>query len=227
MTAEPTGPDSYRVIARRASAELVERKSRFLATVRRVQTEEDARAVIEECRRNHRDAGHHCSAFVLGAQAEITRTSDDGEPAGTAGMPILETIRGHRLSDLVVVVSRWFGGTKLGTGGLVRAYSEATARGLSVAGSRSRVRVRSAGVAVDFERLGRVENELRSRPEALAAGLEVDEIDYTGGTPTIRITAPLRNWDEALAVLFELQLTAAPTGESWADRPIGGPAGSH
>lgn len=207
----------YQVIARPGSAELLERKSRFLATVRRVGSEDEARAVIEECRRSARDAGHHCSAFVLGSLGELTRSSDDGEPAGTAGMPILETITGRQISDVVVVVTRWFGGIKLGTGGLVRAYSAAAAAGLDAAGVRQRVQVQHAVADLAPDRVGRVENDLRSRPEALRLGMVVEEVEY-GATARLRFSAPAAGWDAVIALAAEwgVQFTTGERG--WADR---------
>ena len=116
---------SYVTVARDATAEVEDRGSRFLCTLRRVATEDDARALVAALRREHGDARHHCSAFVLGADGAIQRSSDDGEPAGTAGAPMLDVLRGAGLSDVAAVVTRWFGGTLLGAGGLVRAYSDA------------------------------------------------------------------------------------------------------
>ena len=106
-------------------------RSRFLAHVARAETEAAARAVIAEARAAHHDARHHCSAFVLGADAMLRRSNDDGEPSGTAGRPMLDVLGGRGLSDVVVVVTRWFGGTLLGTGGLTRAYGDATAAALA------------------------------------------------------------------------------------------------
>ena len=101
--------------------EIVEKKSRFLATVRPVETEEEASAFIEEMKKKYWDATHNCSAFVIGRRGEITRCSDDGEPSGTAGRPMLEVLLKEGICNTAVVVTRYFGGTLLGTGGLVRA----------------------------------------------------------------------------------------------------------
>ncbi len=106
-----------------AEAELVEKKSRFIATVRPVASEEEAAAFIEEMKKKYYDARHNCSAYVIGSRAQITRSSDDGEPGGTAGRPMLEVLLGSGIRNVAVVVTRYFGGTLLGTGGLVRAYS--------------------------------------------------------------------------------------------------------
>ncbi|MGH3317578.1 MAG: IMPACT family protein, partial [Nocardioidaceae bacterium] len=118
-------PSSYLTVARSRDAETEVKRSRFLCRLRRVEHEDQARAVVDEARREHGDARHHCSAFILGPAGQVQRSSDDGEPAGTAGGPMLEVLRGREVSDVVAVVSRYFGGTLLGAGGLVRAYSDA------------------------------------------------------------------------------------------------------
>ncbi len=111
--------DRYAVPARTASAELVVKKSRFLCTITRVDGREEARGVVDRLRKQHHEARHHCSAFVIGPDGTLEHSSDDGEPAGTAGAPMLEALRGSGLSDVVAVVTRWFGGVLLGPGGLV------------------------------------------------------------------------------------------------------------
>lgn len=111
------------VLVKGAEAELVEKKSRFIATVRPAANEEEAAAFIEEMKRKYYDARHNCSAYVIGSGAQITRSSDDGEPGGTAGRPMLEVLLGSGIRNIAAVVTRYFGGTLLGTGGLVRAYS--------------------------------------------------------------------------------------------------------
>lgn len=120
----------YRVVLEGGQGEIVEKRSRFIATVRRAETEQEAVAFIEEMRKKYWDARHNCSAFVVGSRGELTRCSDDGEPSGTAGRPMLETLLGQGLRNVAVVVTRYFGGTLLGTGGLVRAYTQAVKAGL-------------------------------------------------------------------------------------------------
>ena len=130
---------SYATVARTATAETEVKRSRFRCHVERVADEDAARAVVERIRKQHWDAGHHCSAFVLGPDGDVQRSSDDGEPAGTAGAPMLEVLRGAGVSDVAAVVTRWFGGTLLGAGGLVRAYGDAVRAALPEAGTRRRV----------------------------------------------------------------------------------------
>lgn len=120
----------YHTVYEGGSDEIVEKKSRFIAHVFPVETEEEVTQIIEKMKKKYWDARHNCYAFVLGSGGEITRCSDDGEPSGTAGRPILEVIMGQGLCNVLVVVTRYFGGTLLGTGGLVRAYSQATQAGL-------------------------------------------------------------------------------------------------
>lgn len=115
--------DDYVLLIKGAEAELVEKKSRFIATVRPVASEEEAAAFIEEMKKKYYDARHNCSAFVIGDRGQLTRSSDDGEPSGTAGRPMLEVLLGSGIRNIAAVVTRYFGGTLLGTGGLVRAYS--------------------------------------------------------------------------------------------------------
>ena len=128
---------SYRTIDARVGkgvdVEMEIKRSRFLTRLRRVATEEDAREVIAERRKAHFDASHNCTAFVLGSDSGVARSSDDGEPAGTAGVPMLNVLHSNGLSDVVAVVTRYFGGIKLGGGGLVRAYSDAVAQAVEEA----------------------------------------------------------------------------------------------
>lgn len=120
----------YRVVLQGGQGEITEKKSRFIATVQRVETEQEAAAFIEKTKKKYWDARHNCSAFVIGSRGELTRCSDDGEPAGTAGRPMLEVLLAQELCNVAVVVTRYFGGTLLGTGGLARAYTQAVKAGL-------------------------------------------------------------------------------------------------
>ena len=121
---------SYKTIYTGGSGEIVEKKSRFIATLLPVQTEEEALAFIEQMKKKYWDARHNCSAYTIGLQHELARCSDDGEPAKTAGRPMLDVLLGEDIHNVCVVVTRYFGGTLLGTGGLVRAYQGAVKAGL-------------------------------------------------------------------------------------------------
>lgn len=127
----------YRTCAERGTSEIVEKKSRFLGEVTHVETLEEAETAVQKVRKQYYDARHHCFAFVCGEPgdpSEIVRSSDDGEPQGTAGKPMLEILTGAKLHKTLVVVTRYFGGTLLGTGGLVRAYSAAARSAVDAAG---------------------------------------------------------------------------------------------
>ena len=117
--------ESYRFTWQGGTGEIVEKKSRFIATVAPVKSEEEAQSFIEHIRKQYWDARHSCTAFTIGSRHQLTRCSDDGEPAGTAGRPMLDVLLGEGIHNAAVVVTRYFGGTLLGTGGLVRAYSKA------------------------------------------------------------------------------------------------------
>lgn len=208
----------YRTVARTAETDIEVKRSVFRCRIEHVMDESSARAVIERARADHWDARHHCSAFVLGPGGQTARSSDDGEPAGTAGAPMLEVLRGHDLTEVVAVVTRWFGGTLLGSGGLVRAYSDAVRAGLEVAGVRTRELRAEFALALDHGVAGRVESELRAR------GCAVLETTYAAEV-TLRLGVPDAEADALAATVAELTGGAAEirrVGESWMDQPPGG-----
>ncbi len=214
------GASGYLTIARDATAEIEVKRSRFRCELVRVSTEEAARAVVEAARREHWDARHHCSAFVLGPRGALERSSDDGEPAGTAGAPMLDVLRGAELSDVVAVVTRWFGGTLLGAGGLVRAYSDAVRAALAEAGSLERRLLRELVVEIGHADAGRVEGELRTR------GVVVLDATY-GAAVTLRLGASPEDEPTVHALLAELTsgtAEATVAGEHWVD--VGGRTGA-
>lgn len=141
--------------------EIVVTRSRFLTTVAPVEDVADADRVIAAVRKRHWDARHHCTAMVTGVLGDQARSSDDGEPSGTAGVPMLEVLRRRELTDLVVVVTRWFGGVKLGAGGLVRAYSTSVSEALDRAELVERRTLTRAVVSVPHVDAGRIDNVLR------------------------------------------------------------------
>ncbi|MBD5554152.1 MAG: YigZ family protein [Roseburia sp.] len=137
--------------------EIIEKKSRFIATVRPVASEEEAVSFINEMKKKYWDARHNCSAFVLGERQEISRCSDDGEPAQTAGRPMLDVLLGEDIHDVAVVVTRYFGGVLLGTGGLVRAYQKATLAGLASSVIIDKCQGRILTVGTDYSGLGKLQ----------------------------------------------------------------------
>lgn len=144
------------------STEIVIQKSRFITYVNRAETEEEAQAFIQEIKSQHKSANHNCSAYLIGSHDSIQKANDDGEPSGTAGVPILEVLKKQGLKDTVVVVTRYFGGIKLGGGGLIRAYGRATTEGLTAAQIVERKLHHLMKVSIDYTWLGKVENEVRN-----------------------------------------------------------------
>lgn len=205
----------YLTIGRDGAAEIEEKRSRFLCTLARVEDEADARAVIERLRKQHWDARHTCSAFRIGPPPQpVERSNDDGEPAGTAGAPMLEVLRGAGVSDTVAVVTRWFGGTLLGAGGLVRAYSDAVRTALDEVGTLRRELVREYRIEVPYDAAGRLETDLRS------SGVTVLDTSY-GDAVTLRIGAPPEDEKRLESLLAELTAGASslvPGADRWVDR---------
>ena len=206
----------YRTISGEAQGQIEIKRSVFLARVVRAESEEAARDVIDQARKEHPKARHHCSAMILGPDARLERSNDDGEPAGTAGAPMLEVLRGAQVSDVVAVVTRWFGGTLLGAGGLVRAYSEA----LQTAVGQARIVRRELRIRAELDLphadAGRVENELRSRQ------VHVLGAEYAAEVTLQLAVAP--EGEGALAALLGELTGGRPdlrrTGQSWVDVPV-------
>ena len=160
---------AYNIVYSGGSDEIVEKKSRFIANVFSVSTEEEAMKIIEETKKKYWDARHNCYAFVIGERGEVTRCTDDGEPAGTAGRPILEVITGADIRNILVIVTRYFGGTLLGTGGLVRAYSQATQAGIAASKIVSREHGKKVIIETDYNGIGKL--------QYIAAQMELTTID--------------------------------------------------
>lgn len=191
--------DSYRVLLEGAEGEIVEKKSRFIATIARCDTEEEAVRFIESVKKKYWDARHNCSAFVIGKRAELTRCSDDGEPSGTAGRPMLEVLLGEEIRNVAVVVTRYFGGVLLGTGGLVRAYTQAVKKalescsiGLSRAGTELIVKT-------DYNGIGKILYLFGQRQ------LEPAESSYAENV-TLRVIVPAEEFEEICKEITELTL---------------------
>lgn len=173
--AEINKVSNYKTVYRGGTAEIVEKKSRFIAHSAHVESEEEALAFIEQIKKQYWDARHNCHAFSVGVTNETARCSDDGEPAQTAGKPMLDVLMGQQLKNTVVVVTRYFGGTLLGTGGLVRAYSAAVQEGLKESLIIDKFLCRRVRMSMDYTMLGKM--------QYLAAKLNLMILDtlYTEG----------------------------------------------
>src|SRR5579875_2615779 len=147
-------------------------KSRFIAHVQRAESEQEAQEFIQNIKKRHWNATHNCSAYLIGEHDQIQKANDDGEPSGTAGVPILEVLKKRNLKDTVVVVTRYFGGIKLGAGGLIRAYGKAASEGLDATGIVERRLTQIIHVQIDYTWLGKLEKEIR------ASDYKIKEIHY-------------------------------------------------
>ena len=179
--------EQYKTVYEGGTGEIVEKKSRFIANVRPVQTEDEALAFIEEMKKKYWDARHNCSAYILGERQEQMRCSDDGEPSQTAGKPMMDVLAGAGLTNTAVVVTRYFGGTLLGTGGLVRAYSDAVQEGLK----NSRIITKYWGtellVGTDYNGIGKLQYLFGQRQIPLLDAEYAEKVQFTVLVPISRV----------------------------------------
>jgi uncharacterized YigZ family protein len=152
----------YYTVKQEGLHEITIQKSRFICHMKRVTTEEEAQQFIQNIKKQHWNATHNCSAYLIGERDQFQKANDDGEPSGTAGVPMLEVLKKRGLKDTVVVVTRYFGGIKLGAGGLVRAYGKSVSEALNELGTVKRTLMAVMHTNVDYTWLGKLENELRN-----------------------------------------------------------------
>lgn len=182
--------------------EQIIQKSRFIGYVRRVETEETAQQFIQEIKKKHPNANHNCSAYMIGEHDQIQKANDDGEPSGTAGVPMLEVLKKQGLKDTAVVVTRYFGGIKLGAGGLIRAYGSTTSQAIRTTGIIKRELMQGFSITIDYTLLGRLENEIRNSSHIL------DNIHYAENVEMIVYV----KMDEAVA--FQEWITDLTSGQA-------------
>lgn len=154
--------NNYKTVKGHGESEIIIQKSRFITYIERAESEEKAQEFINKIKQKHKDATHNCSAYIIGEHDHIQKANDDGEPSGTAGVPMLEVLKKRALKDTVVVVTRYFGGIKLGGGGLIRAYGKATTEGIVATGEVECQLHHLMKVSIDYTWLGKVENEIRN-----------------------------------------------------------------
>lgn len=179
--------EAYKTIDQGGSGEIVEKKSRFIATVRPVESEEEALAFIEEMRKKYWDARHNCYAYVLGERQEVMRCSDDGEPSQTAGKPMMDVLTGMGLTNVAVVVTRYFGGTLLGTGGLVRAYSSAVQEGLKNSVLIDKCWGTMLEIETDYNGIGKLQYLFGQRQIPMMDSEYTDKVKFTVLVPVLRV----------------------------------------
>lgn len=171
--------ERYKTVREFGSKEIVIKKSRFIGYAKPAQSEEEAIAFIEEIKKKHWNATHNCSAYCIGERDEIQKASDDGEPSGTAGKPILEVIKNQGRKNIVIVVTRYFGGIMLGAGGLIRAYSDGAVAAIEGAQPIEKVLHQQVLVEVDYTWLGKLENELRNKETRMGETQFADKVTLT------------------------------------------------
>ncbi|WP_415949601.1 YigZ family protein [Streptomyces sp. KLOTTS4A1] len=206
--------DAYRTVAREGVHETEVNRSRFLCALAPAATEQEAQDFIARIRKEHPAAAHNCWAYVIGADGGVQKASDDGEPGGTAGLPMLQMLTRRDMRYVVAVVTRYFGGVKLGAGGLIRAYGGAVGEALDALGTLTKRRFRLVTVTVDHQRAGKLQNDLR------AAGRDVRDMRY-GEAVTLEIGLPdadvedFRTWlADATAGTARLDIGAEAYGDA-------------
>ncbi len=175
---------SFKTVYQGGTGELIEKKSRFIATVYPIQTEEEAITLIEQTKKKYYDANHNCYAYVCGKNDEIIRCSDDGEPAKTAGRPILDVLLLENIHNTLVIVTRYFGGTLLGTGGLVRAYQGAAKIGLEKSIIIEKLYGRKVSILTDYNGLGKLQYMIATKNIKTLNTVYTDTVELTLLIPT-------------------------------------------
>ncbi|MBQ1689478.1 MAG: YigZ family protein [Lachnospiraceae bacterium] len=198
--------ETFTIVYQEGSGEIVEKKSRFIAHVYPIRTEEEAIEHIENIKKTYWDARHNCYSYVLGERQELQRFSDDGEPSGTAGKPILEVLLGMDIHNTLVVVTRYFGGTLLGTGGLVRAYSAATKAGLENCVITQQRKGQKIAIKTDYNGLGKMQYILNEMEIPILDTIYTDVVEILALVPVgiydalqkkmIAVTAGKAEWEE-------------------------------
>ncbi len=191
-----------RTIAAGGAHEIVIKKSRFICTLTRAVSEEGARTAIAAARRTYWDASHNCSAYRIGPAGNLQRTSDDGEPAGTAGAPMLAVLTRRNLTDVIAIVTRYFGGVLLGAGGLIRAYGQAVTTAVDIVGIVERRPVALVAVDAEHGEAGRLEHGLRTAGYALGPALHAARVTFE-----VRL-------DDSEVPAFEVWLAETTNGRS-------------
>ena len=189
-------------VAEYGTDEFTEKKSKFIGYVKHVETEEEANQFISEIKSKHWDAKHNVYAYILGENGSTQRSTDDGEPAGTAGRPVLEVIKGENLTNTAVVVTRYFGGVLLGTGGLVRAYGKAAKLAIENAEIVRPVKMKTIAICADYDLVGKIQNFLIQKE------VTIDHIDYLNNAMIYCLVEneQVDNFSEILEQHFQMKI---------------------
>lgn len=206
----------YYTVKQAGSHEIVIQKSRFIGYVERVHTEEEAIQFVQKIRKKHHDATHNCFAYIVGENVQIQKANDDGEPGGTAGVPMLEVLRRLKLKNIAVVATRYFGGIKLGAGGLIRAYSTITSETLQHVGIVKGDLMQGVSITIDYSLLGKVENLVRQPPYV------VHDIHYLENVELI-VYIPIDDVDTCFEQLIDLtnnQIELKKTNQTYIETDV-------
>lgn len=210
---------NYLTVNPEGTKEIIIQKSRFIGYVSRATTEEQAQTFIQKIKKKHHDATHNCFAYIIGEHDQIQKANDDGEPSGTAGVPILEVLKRQKLKNTVVVVTRYFGGVKLGAGGLIRAYSRTTAQAIKATGVVKRQLMQSFDITVDYTLIGKLENELHQSDYILAETEYLENVTFTIHVKQAEIDT-FKKW---IIDLTSDQATVTKLGQTYIEIPIDTP----
>ena len=206
---------NYKTVLQEAEAEFTEKRSRFIARVAPVQSEEEALAFLEKVRTKHREARHNVYAYIV-RENNISRFSDDGEPSGTAGLPVLNVLARQNLTDVCIVVTRYFGGILLGAGGLARAYGKSAADGILAAGACEMIYSEVFSVTVDYSLLGKIQHVLEEK------GFHVLGTAF-GAMPTLSVATESARKEELIKALTNAaggKISIASCGEKYFAKPL-------
>jgi len=168
----------YKTISKNSEAMIIEKKSKFIATVYKVESPEEAESYLAQLRKKYYDATHNCFAYQIGENNEFQKSSDDGEPQGTAGKPILEVLKGDEIKNTLICVTRYFGGTLLGTGGLVRAYGKAAKEGLLAAGIIEKRKVYLYNLKIPYTLVGKIQYLLGEKGYVIRKSTYLEEVEF-------------------------------------------------
>ncbi|NEW62680.1 YigZ family protein [Granulicatella sp. zg-ZJ] len=208
--------EEYKQIAKDGEAELIIRASRFICALKKIDTEEEALAFIQEKKKEHKKATHNCSAFLIGEHDHIQRAHDDGEPSGTAGVPMLEVLKKNNLHNVVAVVTRYFGGVKLGAGGLIRAYSSAVSNALNHVGIMMHTKQFIVTIRVPYTLSGKFDYFLSHSPYRLLHTDYASDITYTCGI----LSRLLSDFEQDITQQFNGSLAFVIEEEAYIDLPL-------
>lgn len=206
----------YKQISQDGQAEIVIKGSRFICHLKRVNTEDEAKNFIADIKKIHKKATHNCSAYLIGETDLIQRAHDDGEPSGTAGVPMLEVLKKNELHFIVAVVTRYFGGTKLGAGGLIRAYSSAVSNALNEVGIIMHTKRMQVLVSVPYALNGKLEYFLNQSIHTILDVSYTDNVTYTCGV----LSYNLDNFKQEITELLHGKAIIEETVEEYIDLPL-------